>query len=226
MSSKHKSKKKKKKNVKQQAVNQLENFGIGVKDISATVISAFIGQVITSAIERLTRENSHDSVNNKAGMVRQASDKLIHHPISDSDDEVDSDEIDSNRPNHQNPVSTAKHAAQDKLNDVKPLMQDALEAIKAAIQETTPGLSDALSSAKNKTGDSKQTVNTLVQGAIDAARQVLSSNTDSFVPAAIGNLMTNTLGTMQTDLPDSAQKDSSQKKEKSGKKKGKKKKKA
>lgn len=228
MGSKHKSKseskKHKKKNPKEQdAAHHLSQFGVNMKDVSTTIVTALVSEVITSAIDRLTQSASNsnrDGLNQKNKANIDSLDDDFDNSVDGIQENVIGDSAANDRADHPNPVKAAKQSAKDSFTHAKPLLQEALQAIKDAVSETTPNLSGTLNTLKDKTDDSKQSVGTMVRSAVDVARQVLRSDGDGTVMSgAIGSLVTNAIDTIQAR----EQSDLSPKQEKSGKKKDKKK---
>ena len=127
-------------------------LGANVKDIGMALAGVLVGEVVQIAIDRLLHAN--------------------HSKPTQTGDNHDS------QPGHHNPIEQATSTLHSSFDDTKPVIRDALHAVRSVVSEMTPDLNDVLGNLKDITQRSalssvetvENTTGRTIGGAVDTAK--------------------------------------------------------
>jgi hypothetical protein len=199
MTSKKKSKK------KNQSTESQNNGLLGgrLNGIAVALLTTLVTEIVQQVLERLFPANAQS---NAAGG---------HSEEAKSDSPMNAKPIGAQLENK--PVATVAGAVNDRVTQIKPGMQDILKTVRAAVEEATPRLNEAIAVLQASSNDPKQAVATLVRDVVTETKENLSTaapNLDSWINSA--------MNTTQAVLAGVAAVNSEEPKQKHKKKKGKK----
>lgn len=174
---KKKSKKKHNKIAKDQSRQKSQNLaGDSVKNAGLVLASLLIGQIVEAAIERLLRQFPN------------------HAPTANATTHATPEPAQPSRNGQELPHAIA-HPVESSLSALSPRtaqpgVKDLIEAVRAAVQDVTPTLEDAVGILKTNTWQSVQqavgtagsTTKTAVEGAVSSAKTLL----DQLTPTETG----------------------------------------